>query len=458
MTSKYVNDISTNRRIDSRIRSSLIYSMVDGAFSAAMIGFGESFLVAYGLFLKATTFQIGLLSSLPQALGSLLQVFSNWLIRGLASRKRLVVSAALLQGLMFIPVILVFFFGQFRIWYLILLVSLYWAFGMILSPAWNSWMGDLVVEGRRGDYFGKRSKISGATTFAALLIAGDLLHLYDGSGINRQYVGFVVIFILALMSRMASVLYLSKKYEPPYAIPREAEFGFLEFLKQARYRNYGLFVLYLGLMNFSVFVSAPFFTPYMLQDLQMSYLNFTVITAAAIIAKVLSLSVWGRAVDRFGAKRVLSLTGALMPLVPLLWLASSNILWLIIIQVYSGFVWGGFEISSFNFIFDTTSPQKRTTCVAYYNLINGLALISGAMLGSTIVRLNDVFFSKYLLVFLLSGLLRFGASLIFLPKLKEVRMVETIGYSRLFLKVVTSMPTEGLMYGLIPFIKRDRDE
>jgi len=122
-----------DRRTDSRIRTSLIYSMVDGAFSAAMIGFGETFLVAYGLLLKATTFQIGLLSSLPQALGSLLQVFSNWLIRGFASRKRLVVSAALLQGLMYVPVVLVFFFGQYRIWYLILLVGFYWAFGMIQS-------------------------------------------------------------------------------------------------------------------------------------------------------------------------------------------------------------------------------------------------------------------------------------------------------------------------------------
>jgi hypothetical protein len=37
---------------------SLRYSLFDGAFSAAMIGFGESFFVVYGLFLKATTFQV----------------------------------------------------------------------------------------------------------------------------------------------------------------------------------------------------------------------------------------------------------------------------------------------------------------------------------------------------------------------------------------------------------------
>ena len=457
MGSGQIGNDTSDRRKDYRIRKSLRYSIFDGAFAASMIGFGESFFVAFGLFLKATTLQVGLLSSLPQALGSMLQFFSNGLIRAFGSRKRLVVTAALLQGLMYVPVALVFFFGEFRVRHLILFACFYWAFGMILGPAWNSWMGDLVSEDRRGAYFGRRSKITGTATFAATLAAGYILQQHGGS-IEKQYTGFVLIFLLALASRMISVLFLSKKYEPTYEVPREAEFGFLEFLRQARFRNYGLFVLYLGLMNFAVFMSAPFFTPYMLQDLRLSYLTFTMVNASAIIVKMLSMPVWGLAADRFGARRVLSLTGFLMPLVPVLWLLSGDVVWLMTIQAYAGFIWGGFEIASFSFIFDTTTPQKRATCVAYYNMINGLALISGALLGSAIARMNAVFWSKYLLVFLVSGLLRIVASLFFLPRLREVRAVETIGYSRLFLKVVTSMPTMGLVYGLIPFRKKREQE
>jgi MFS family permease len=432
--------------------------MTDGAFSAAMIGFGESFFAAYAIFLKASTLQVGLLSSLPQALGSLLQVFSNRLIRGLASRKRLVVSAALIQGLMYVPVALVFYFENLPVWNLIFFACLYWAFGMILGPAWNSWMGDLVAEDRRGAYFGMRSKITGAATFAAMLAAGYILQAHEYGTTNAQYRGFVIIFALALACRMSSVLFLAKQYEPPYAVIREAEFGFIEFLRQARFRNYGLFVLYLGVMTFAVYLSAPFFAPYMLGELGLSYLAFTVVNAAAIVAKVFSMPVWGLAADRFGARRVLSLTGLLMPLVPVLWLASTKLSWLIAIQLYAGFIWGGFEVAAFSFIFDTTTPPKRATCVAYFNMRNGAALISGALLGSVIVRLDAAFMSGYLLVFLLSGLVRLGASLLFLPRLREVRAVETIGYSRLFLKVVSSMPAEGLVYGLIPFRRRGRKD
>jgi MFS family permease len=451
------NNDAAERRKNYRTRKSLRYSVFDGTFAAAMIGLGESFFVAYSLFLKATTIQVGLLSSLPQGLGSILQFFSNRLIHAFGSRKRLVVTSALLQGLMYVPVAMVFFLGEFRVSHLILFICLYWAFGMILGPAWNSWMGDLVIENRRGAYFGRRSKITGTATFAAVLAAGYILQQFGGSD-RTQYVGFLLIFLLALASRMVSVMFLLKQYEPAYDVPREAEFGLIAFLQQAMYRNYGRFVLYLALMNFAVFLSAPFFTPYMLQDLRLSYFNFTMVNAAAIIAKVLSMPVWGHAADRFGARRVLSLAGFLMPLVPILWLMSGTFLWLISIQVYSGFVWGGFEIASFSFIFDTTTAQKRATCVAYYNIINGLSLVSGALLGSTIVRLNKVFWSKYLFVFLLSGLLRFAASTVFLPRLREVRDVETIGYSRLFLKVVTSMTAVGLVYELIPFRKKPEQE
>lgn len=435
---------------DDRIRRSLRYSVFDGAFSASMIGFGESFFVAFAVFLRATSLQVGLLSSLPQAMGSLLQLFSDGLIRLLGSRKRLVALAALLQALMYVPIALVYFMGGLRVFHLVFFACLYWIFGMILGPAWNSWMGDLTGERDRGSYFGRRNKITGFASFVSFLLAGYILQRFS-RGEAAEYVGFALIFALAFSSRIASFVFLTKKYEPLHGHAGEPEFGFLQFIRQARFRNYGLFVLYLSLMNFSVYMSAPFFTPYMLNDLKLDYMAFAVVNAAALVVKLFSMPVWGRASDRFGAKKVLGLAGFLMPAVPLLWVFSGDVAYLIAIQMYSGFIWGGFEISSFSFIFDTTSPRNRATCVAYYNVINGAVLLTGAMAGSLIVRYNALFWSKYLLVFALSCLFRYGASLAFLPRLREVRMVESIPYHSLFFKVVSTMPTKGLVLSLIPF-------
>jgi MFS family permease len=288
------------------------------------------------------------------------------------------------------------------------------------------------------------------------MIAGYILQRYAG-GTVLEYTGFVIIFCLAFSSRMLSVTFLMRQYEPPYEVVHAAEFGFWEFVKQARSRNYGLFVIYLSIMNASVYMAAPFFTPYMLYDLKIDYMTFTVINATAIVTKIFFLPVWGRSSDRFGARKVLSLTGFLMPLTPVLWMFSHDFTYLIIIQIYAGFIWAGFEISSFNFIYDTTSPQKRATAIAYYSVINGIAIFTGAIIGGLIVRYNTVFWSKYVLVFVISGVVRFIVSLLFIPKLREVREVEHIPYTRLFLKVISTVPGAGLMYGLIPFIKKDEE-
>jgi len=431
------------------IQKSLKYSILDGSFAASMIGFGESFIPAYAVFLAANNVQLGLLTSLPLLLGSLVQLFSHTLLKRFRSRKKLVSSMALVQGALYVPIILVFFFGAGRVTFLILFACLYWIFGMILSPAWNSWMGDLVDEHVRGDYFGRRNKITGSASFFSFLLAGYILHLYP-EGTTAEYLGYVTIFLLAFSSRIFSYVFLTKKYEPAFETPEKPEFSFLEFIREARFRNYGRFVLYLSFMNFSVYLAAPFFTPYMLRDLQLDYITFTIVNASAIVVKFLSMPVWGRASDQYGTRKVLSLAGVLMPAVPVLWLFSGNMYYLIMIQFLAGFIWAGFELSALNFIFDTTSARQRPTAIAYYNVLNGIFLFAGSMTGALMVRYNDLFWSKYLLVFVLSGVLRGIASFVFIPRLKEVRIVESIPYSSLFFKIIRTMPTIGVIYSFIP--------
>ena len=438
---------------EQKIKKSLKYSIFDGAFCSMMIGFGESFFSAFAVFLKATNLQLSLLGSLPQTLGSLFQMFTNRLIKLFKSRKKLVCIGALFQTLMYIPVALVFFFGTFRVMHLIIFLCFYWIFGTIANPAWNSWIGDLVNEKERGSYFGRRNRVTGFLSFASLLAAGYILQRFSSS-ISMEYLGFALIFSLAMLSRLFSFIYLMKAYEPEYTIASESPFSFIDFVKQARFRNYGLFVIYLCFINFGVYVSAAFFTPYMLYELKLSYGIFTIITAAAMIMKFIMMPIWGNLSDKYGTKKVLTLTGFLMPVVPVLWIFSVNIWYLILIQLYSGFIWAGFDMASFNFIFDSTSSKKRTTCVAYYNVLNGMAILLGAVAGGLIVKYNNLFWSKYFLVFIISFMLRYIASLIFIPKIREVRVVEEISHRKLLLKAFTAMPTRGLIYNIITLRKK----
>jgi MFS family permease len=348
---------------------------------------------------------------------------------------------------MYILIALVFFFGKLGALSLVFFVCIYWILGSIIAPAWNSWMGDLVDEKKRGDYFGGRNRISGFASFISLLVGGYLLQRFTFG--QTQYYGFLIIFGLALLSRVISFVFLTQKYEPPYHVEHDEGFNLREFVRKARYENYEMFVFYMCFMNLGVYLAAPFFTAYMLYDVKLGYMQYTVLLAASLIVKYLSMPVWGKASDRFGTRKVLSLSSFLMPLSPLLWLFSSNYLYLFIIQMYNGFVWAGFELASFNYLFDVTQPNKRATAVAYYNVLCGVGIFIGGIAGSIIVAINPIhsvtaliFWSPYIFVFLVSGFMRYLMAVIFIPRLKEVRPVETIMYPRLLVQTVrATVPT-----------------
>jgi MFS family permease len=427
-----------------KVKKSLRYSILDGAFWSMMVGFGEWFFAPFAIFLNATNTQIGILGSLPQALGAISQLFSNKLIRIFNSRKKVVCLGVLIESFVFIPATLVFFFDGFKVWYLVISVTIYWILGSIINPAWSSWMGDLVDAHGRGDYFGKRNRITGIVTFCSFLTAGYILHHFT-DGTTRQFYGFAIIFAIAMSSRLISFIYLTKKYEPTYIPAPESEFTFFEFIKQAGERNFGRFVIYMCCMNFSVYLCAPFFTAYMLSDLNYGYLAFTVVNAAAVVTKFATMPIWGKISDKYGTKKVLSVSGFLMPVVPLLWIFSNEVWYLIIVQAYSGFVWAGFELAAFNFVFDATTPQKRMTCVAYYNVLNGVAILAGAMLGTIIVTYNSIFWSRYILVFVVSFALRYLISFALIPKIKEVRNVEEITYKEMMQQFLVIRPQNFMM-------------
>ena len=432
--------------VDAKVRKSLHYSVLDGSFWAIMAGFGQSFFGAFTVFLNATNLQIGLQGSLPQAIGSASQLFSQKLLRIFKTRKRLVVTMVSLQALMHVPVALVFTMGEFRIWYLLLFLSGYWAFGNIASPVWSSWMGDLVPEERRGKYFGMRSKAVSLITFLTLLVAGWLLQSLGG---KAAYTGFFVLFTIAFGARLGSVFFLARQYEPPMApLPRREE-SFFEFVAGASRTNYGVFVLFLGLFNFAVLIASPFFMAYMLNDLRFSYWKITILLAVPILTKVLILPVWGKLADRHGARKVMFLTTMLIPIIPFLWIWSSRLSYLIVIEILSGFAWAGFELTSFNFMLDATEPKKRTAYISYANVFTGFCILAGALLGSYIARHNHLFWSQYHLVFFISFLARLAIPVLFVSRLREIRKVEEITYRELLVEAITTEPRMGTIYRIV---------
>ena len=421
-------------------------SIKDGVSNAVMLGCGESYFNAFSIFLRASTLQVGLLATLPQLFGAIMQWLGALNLDRLRRRRLVIILGASTQAVTLLPMALLpFLFGRndLLITFLLILMIIYYGANGYVVPAWNSLIGDLVKPAERGLFFGHRNMLTGMSTFLSLSLAGLILYFFEKVGIPET--GFLVAFSAAFIARLNSARWLSRYDDPEFLVSPDQVFTFRQFLRRSPHSNFAKFVFFIGAVNLGVAFSAPYFALYMLRDLGFSYIEYTVVIAVSTITQFLTFRYWGSLSDRFGNKKILNVCGWGVGLVPILWLFSSNILYLMAIQVFGGLVWSGFNLASANFIFDAVTPPKRARCVAYQGLVNGVLVFIGSLLGGYaaghLPQSLDLGMWTWrppfmlLMVFLISGIMRLAAAALFLPKFKEVRSVEAIGHGELVFRV-----------------------
>jgi MFS family permease len=446
------------------IRKTLRNSVLDGACHSAMLGLTQSYVVPFALALRATTAQIGLLSSLPSLVMAFSQLATPHLIRRAGSRKRLILPVVLVHALMWIPVLLIpYLFPGDKVWWLIGLMTLSAVFGSLALPAWGSMMADLVPEATRGRYFSRRSRICDFTMLVVSFVAGGLLQWTTGN----PFLGFSIIFSGAVVSRLISWYFLSRMHEPLLKEPVKNRGSLPDAIRKLRSSNLGRFIVYVSLVNFATCLAGPFFAVYMLRDLGFDYLTYVAITATATIASVTFLTRWGKRADRAGNLRVMRITSFLIPIIPMLWLVSKQVYYLIPVQILAGFAWSGFTLTSSNFLYDASPQESRTQSIAIFNAANGIAICLGALTGGFLApRLPQLLGNSLLCLFLISGILRGFVVILMLRRISEVRRVPKVSsLELLFGKPVLLWvslrnrlesvipPVSSLETGLIPSLK-----
>jgi len=334
-----------------------------------------------------------------------------------------------LQALLWLPIALLsaLFLKNPALTPLLLIVfyTVYALVGLFISPVWSSWMKDIVDEEKRGKYFGKRNKIAGAAGLAATLIAGFILDFFK----NQGYIllGFGVLFILASLFKMVSRSYLKKQYEPKLKIQDGYYFSFGQFLRKSLTNNYGKFVIFIALINFTVALSGPFFAPYMLRDLGLNYVTYILLNLIIpSVVTLVTMPLWGILTDRHGSIKIIQTTAWLIPFIPIMWIISPNIYWLIFLQIISGITWAGFNLAAGNFIYDAVTPQRMSICSAYMLVLSGMGAFLGAILGGLLASLPITFMNIFFFVFAISGIARLIVISVMLKKIKEVRPVKKL--------------------------------
>jgi MFS family permease len=428
-------------KIRGKVRRSLRVSFLDGLFSSGMLGIADTCMMPLAIALGATPAQIANLGSLPNLMAAIAQSQSNTIADWLRSRKRMMVTLIFIQACVLLTVVFIPMFpAEGRVMALIGMAMFYTVLGGLISPVWGSLMCEYLPIKKRSGYFGWRNRILGVVVIAAGLVAGSIL---EGFG-KQSLIGFSIIFGMAAVFRFVSWIYNRAMFDPIH------EWNILERRRKIRFEpqarsNFTRFLLFGGIMMAGVQISGPLQSVYLLKDLHLKYFTYMVLVSASNMTMFYLMASWGRHADVSGNLKVIRFVSWMMPVIPLLWLVSFSPVYLFFLQLASGVAWAGYNLCVTNFIYDAVPSSERVRATSLYNMVNGIAIFVGALIGGQLIAIvPPVRGFSYLSLNVISAIVRFLAVAFFLRSVHEVRHVDQVRSMDLFYSVVGLKPIPGI--------------
>ncbi|MBI3986103.1 MAG: MFS transporter [Lentisphaerae bacterium] len=398
-------------------------------------GLGLTYLTGFFLMLKATSFQIGLLTAIP-ALCSLSSILGGHLLGRWKSRRACVVSIQFVFYLSFaflgaIPFLFHAFAPATQVWLGLGLLAAAYALVKIQEIFWYPWASEIVPEGQRGKLFSR------------LLIMGTLINM-PASYVIGKYLdhhntlsGFFIVFaVCAFIGALVGFFYMKIPDVRSSDESGGASLGrqMLVPLRDPHFRMVLLFALFYTLEGGLI---GPFSTVFMIESLRIPYTHIALFGILSSAVNVLFLVVWGYLVDKYGSRPVLLICAAPASLFYLLWIFNSpeNYRLIPIVFFLSGITAAGLNLALQNLLMGFSTGKHSAGYLTLYQVGTGLIGFAAPLLGGAVVELfkdarwivGGCPIGKYQVLFAVAGVLSL------LPLFFIVRLHEPRGKTAMFL-------------------------
>jgi len=202
------------------------------------------------------------------------------------------------------------------------------------------------------------------SSMVATFLAGNLISHF------ASIEGYQVAFILAFMAGMTSTAFFLQVKEPKVAAtaPGAGAFSLRSMLQTVTedqaFRSYVIFGL---IWNLAVGVGGPYFSLFMVQGLKATPNDVAIMTIAGSLAALPALRLFGHLSDTWGARKVMLVTGLVLPLMPFAWILARIPLHGTLINIPASMLWAGFNLASFNFLLTKAPSEKRARYAALFS-------------------------------------------------------------------------------------------
>ena len=410
-----------SNRKTTTIRSSLKTSTIEGSWWAVMYGSVETYFGAFFEFLKYSSYEISILTTLPIFIGSIFQNYANTFFHLLRSRKILLVILKIFQN-MLIPVIFYFGVKTDNFYMFLTFLCFYFIIAISQISPWTSWMGYLVPSRVRGRYFGNRSQVVRIFMLISSLLAGTILNAYNDS---NPMIGFGIIFTIGFIANFGSISYLFKQFEPPYEEVQEVEKNIN--LNEKQFLNIKKFITYDSLSEFSFNISGPLMMVFWLREQNFNYIELAILINVSQVLGLFSLRYWGKQIDKLGTFTTIRWTSFTIAIFPLFWVLTyflPNELKLpasLVIASLASLMFSGRALAMDNRLFEHMRGKNMIKLSSKRVFYRGIFIFLGGILGGLLTKYDFQIFSGVIeeltpiqIVFIFSSLIRMSIWFIYL--------------------------------------------
>ncbi len=381
--------------------------------------------------------QIAFLVSLTGLMG-ITQLLSYFLTRRAHNKRRMMVtlgcceitlvSLAVLAGLGLAP--------EHRFQAIAALIVAGLAFGHAVSPAWNSWLSNLIPAEVRPTYIGRRMFIITGVGMAYLFLASHWLDFAD------LPTSFLVVFTAGWLGGVAGYLVAARTPYP--AIPEEGPSSARRLWLPLREPSFLRLCLFLLAWATAAMFAGAFYSVYMLRYLKLSYSMVALFTNITLVTTMVGYRLWGAASQKFGSKPIIQILMLPAAIVPLLWAltdAGNYPILLPVVSILGGLCGSGISVAMSSLLYKTV-PQGRDVPEYFvlwtaFNTIGAAAgplaggLVRGTLEGVTLAPLGVEISGLQMLFALAAALTLFPALLsLFLQESQAAAPIYVLGQFR----------------------------
>lgn len=359
-------------------------SGIEAFLTSLMVGFAEMYFAVYILDRGLGDIWAGLIIGIPMLVGSVLQFLITQKKQKLNFLSFILVSQSLILLLLTISSLL-----QYKMItiFVFILVSFYWCCSYLGQTYWNYWMSEHISPENRAHFFSVRGQSTQYGTMLGAMLTGFYLQSFQ----TKIYglIIYVVPFAIAMLCRFGAWVVIKRQFSLlnqnlHEEIERTNFFTGVQVFIRSEQKNKAL-ILFLFIFNFAIFITSPYITPYLISERGFSPASFMACLIALLLGKTIAFLSTRKLVQALNVYAVLIIGIFGMSPLPFFWHWISHTFLACMLQFFSGFFWGLFELSTAMLLFSEIEKKNKISIFTVHNLFSSIAIILGTLLGGKIL-------------------------------------------------------------------------